>query len=82
MAYAASGLRCISQGVGAAPSLWTYHTTDAHTDVDAAAYFTDAAIYGMKAHDIVIVVDTDSTTCTIHAVNTTTITTINAATLA
>ena len=53
---------------------------DAHTDVDAAGYFTDGADLGMVANDVMIVVDTATPTCTIHHVlNATSIT---AATLA
>lgn len=82
MAYASSGLTLLMNGVGSTPSLWTYTNTDAHGTVAGAGYFTDAANRGMKIHDVVIVVDTDSTTCTIHAVNVSNITSINAATLA
>ena len=83
MAYATTNPPAqLVQGIGSAPSLWVYKSTDAHTDVDAAGYFTNAANLGMKAHDVMIVVDTDSTTCTIHGVNVTDVTTINAATLA
>lgn len=67
-------------GVGGASSLFQYSDTDAHTDVDAAGYFTDGADLGMKANDIMIVVDTDTYTCTIHHVLNAT--TISAATLA
>lgn len=82
MAYLTAGLTLLMNGVGSTPSLWTYTTTDAHTAVDEAAYFSDAVNRGMKAHDLVMVVDTDSTTATLHAVNVTTLTTINPATLA
>lgn len=65
--------------IGTGPTLWIYSDTDAHTDVDAAGYFTDGADRGMKAGDVMIVVDTDTNTCTIHHVLNTT--TISAATL-
>lgn len=69
MSFSASGLRCIVPGIGGSPALFIYTTTDAHTDVDATDYFTNMTTYGMKANDVVIVVDTDSSTCTIHMVS-------------
>ncbi len=86
MAYTPLTMRCILQSVGGiGGSLWHYTNTDAHTDVDAADYFSDGSAKGMKVHDIVIVVDTDTNTTTIHSVETVTAggaATINAATLA
>jgi hypothetical protein len=66
--------------MGAGPAVWYYSTTDAHTDVDAAGYFTDGANKGLVANDVMIVVDTDTATCTIHQVASATA--ISAATLA
>lgn len=81
MAYATSNPpKLIVPGIGDAPSVWIYSSTDAHTDVDAAGYFTNGADLGLKANDVVIVVDTDSATCTIHSAASATA--INAATLA
>lgn len=80
MAYTTATMNCIVPSVGGAPALWTYTNTDAHTDVDAAGYFTDGANKGLKANDIVIVVDTDTSTCTIHMASSAT--TIAVATLA
>lgn len=81
MAYSTTNPpKLLVPGVGGAPSLWTYSSTDPHGDVDGSGYFTNAAALGMREGDIVIVVDTDSATCTIHSV-TSTVTTINAATL-
>lgn len=80
MAYTTATMRLMIPGIGAAPSVWLYTTTDAHTDVDAAGYFSDGASIGLKANDVVIVVDTDSGTCTIHSAASATA--INAATLA
>jgi len=80
MAYTTATLNCVVPGVGGSPALWIYTTTDAHTAVDAAGYFTDGAAKGLKANDVVIVVDTDSATTTIHgAIDATS---INVATLA
>jgi hypothetical protein len=68
-------------GSASTPTLWYYaHATDPHTDVDAAGYFTDGANYGLKANDVMIVVDIDTATCTIHRVSSAT--TIDPATLA
>lgn len=66
--------------MGGAAALWLYQSADAHGDVDASGYFTDGADLGMKANDVMIVVDTSTPTCTIHHVASTT--TITAATLA
>jgi hypothetical protein len=68
MAYSNTGLRLLVPGVGDGPALWIYSSTDAHTDVDAAGYFSDGADFGLKANDVMIVVDTDSATTTIHGV--------------
>ncbi len=69
MAYSTSNPpNRIAQGVGSAPTLWQYSSTDAHTAVDATDYFTNAKDLGMRADDIMIVVDTSTPTCTIHHV--------------
>lgn len=80
MSYSNAGLKCMVQGVSGGPSLWHYSTTDAHTDVDAAGYFSDGADFGLKAGDIMFVDDTDTDTVTLHGVASAT--TINPATLA
>jgi len=41
-------------------SIWTYASTDAPTSVDATGYITNAKELGMKAGDLVAVVDTDA----------------------
>lgn len=82
MAYTSATLQLLQNGTGSAPSLWTYTNTDAHATVAGAGYFSDAANRGMKAHDFVMVADTDSATGTLHVVNVSNITSVNAATLA
>jgi hypothetical protein len=55
------------------PSVWVYQSTDVHTDVDAADYFSDGNALGMKVNDIVIVVKTSATIgATLHVVTTST----------
>lgn len=66
MSYAASGLKLLVPGMGAGPAVWYYITNDAHTDVDASGYFSDATDRGIKDNDIVIVVDEDTGTTTLH----------------
>ncbi len=66
MSYAASGLDLLIPGVGSGRALWVYKTNDAHTDVDAAGYFSDALDRGLKDNDIVIVIDEDTATTTLH----------------
>lgn len=69
MSYATSGLILLVPGVSSGPSVWYYKSNDAHTDVDASGYFTDATDRGIKDNDIVIVVDEDTATTTIHHVS-------------
>ena len=80
MAYTSATLNLVISGQGIAPSVWTYTNTDAHATVAGAGYFSDGANKGLKANDIVFVVDTDSATATMHGVLNAT--TVNAATLA
>jgi hypothetical protein len=80
MSYSNTGLRCLIPALGPGPAIWYYSSTDAHTDVDAADYFADGATFGLKANDVMLVVDTDSNTATIHKV--TSATSVAVATLA
>lgn len=86
MSYTASGLSCIVARVGNSPAVFVYRSTDVHTDVDAADYFTTGGDYGMRVGDIVIVQKTDSSyNSTIHAVSAVSaagVATINSAILA
>lgn len=53
----------LAQGVGSGGSsrkIWFYASTDASTAVDASGYFTDGWKLGMRAGDIVFVLDTDA----------------------
>ena len=69
MAYTPATLDCLIPRTGAGPALWTYSNgVDAHTDIDAAGYFSDGADRGMVANDVLIFNDTDAPTCTIHQV--------------
>ncbi len=80
MAYTTATLDCMIPRTGDGPALWIYVTADAHGDVDAADYFSDGADRGLVAADVMIVVDTNVPTCTIHQVANAT--GIDAATLA
>jgi len=68
MAYTPATLDCIVPRMGDGPALWVYSNTDAHTDVDAAGYFSDGLARGMALNDIMIVIDTDTATITMHRV--------------
>ncbi len=70
MAYATTNPpQLLVPGMGDGLSLWSYASTDVHTDVDAADYFSDGAALGMKVNDTVIVTKTDATIgATIHTV--------------
>lgn len=69
MAFAASGLKLLVPGVGGGPQVWYYKSDDAHTDVDATDYFALMNTYGMRDNDIVLVVDEDTGTTTLHHVS-------------
>jgi hypothetical protein len=69
MAFTASGLRCLVPGVGSGNAIFVYQSAEAHGDVDAIDFFTDGVQYGMKAQDIVIVIDTATPTITLHRVS-------------
>lgn len=68
MSYSTSTLNLIGQRVAGSFGVWHYTNTDAHTDVDAADYFSDGDARGMKVYDIVYVIDTDTATLTVHYV--------------
>lgn len=81
MAYGTAGLRLLQQGIGSAPSLWTYVSADVHTDVDAADYFSDGSARGLKVGDVILVSKSSATIgTTVHYV--TTVTAGGAATIA
>lgn len=73
MAYATAGLKLAVAGMGGAPNIWTYISTDVHTDVDAADYFSDGDARGMVVGDAVLVGKSSATIgYTIHYVQTVT----------
>jgi hypothetical protein len=74
MAYATSNPPVqIASAFGGGPSLWIYNSTDVHTDVDAADYFSNGSALGMKVGDHVIVGKTSATIgSTLHYVQTVT----------
>lgn len=43
------------------PSLWVYTSTDIHTDVDAADYFTNGDDLGLRVGDVMMVSKSDAT---------------------
>jgi len=73
MAYSTSNPpRIIAHGIGDSNGrLWIYASTDASTVVDADGYFTDGYDLGMRASDIVMVIDTNASPVdlSIHVVN-------------
>lgn len=59
----------LTGGIGAGEELWLYSSTDVHTDVDAADYFSNGHALGMRVNDVVIVVKTSATIgATLHVV--------------
>lgn len=71
MAYSTSNPPVlVAQAVGAAPALWLYSSTDVHTDVDAADYFSNGDALGMRVGDFVLVGKTTATIgATVHTVS-------------
>jgi|AGTN01.3.fsa_nt_gi hypothetical protein len=57
----------VSAGI-AGPAIWLYRDGDAHTDVDAAGYFTNGKQLGMKVGDILYVQNDTTYLITIHSV--------------
>lgn len=61
MAYSTSAPpMLIAQNVGGSFKLWVYRSTDAATDVRVSGYFTNGYALGMRAGDLVLVIDTDA----------------------
>lgn len=71
----------IKKGPAGGLGVWAYASTDIHTDVDAADYFSNGHALGMRVNDIVLVVKTTATVgVTCHIVSA--VTTNGAATIA
>lgn len=61
MAYSTSNPPfLLSQGIQGTGSVWMYRSTDAATAVRVSGYFTDGYDLGLRAGDVVFVVDTDA----------------------
>lgn len=76
MAYETSNPpKLLVPGVGSGPSIWVYVDADAHgTACDGSTgYFTNGAALGIKANDVMIVVDSDTYTCTVHMMKSATV---------
>lgn len=61
MAYSTSNPpMLISSGLGGGFNLWAYKSTDAASAVRVSGYITDGYDLGMRAGDILMMVDTDA----------------------
>ena len=82
MSYSTSNPpQLLAGGTGGGIKLWAYNSTDIHTNVDDADYFSDGAALGMDVGDFVLVGKTSATIgATLHCV--TTVTAGGAATIA
>lgn len=61
MAYSTSNPpHLLSQLIAGGKKLWLYASTDAATAVRVSGYFTDGYERGMRAGDILMMVDTDA----------------------
>jgi hypothetical protein len=71
MAYSTSNPpQLLVSSIGDGISTWAYASTDVHTDVDAADYFSNGDALGMKVNDIVTVIKTTATVgATVHVVS-------------
>ena len=69
-----TGLTLLVPRIGlAGAAIWSYVSTDVHTDVDATDYFTDGDANGLKVGDIMFVSKSTATIgTTIHYVQTVT----------
>lgn len=74
MAYSATNPPVkVTEAIGNGPALWIYNSTDVHTDVDAADYFSNGDALGMKVGDMMLVGKTSATIgATVHYVQTVT----------
>lgn len=81
MAYATTNPpQLIGGGTAGGLKIWAYSSTDVHTDVDAADYFTNGHALGMRVKDFVLVgKETATIGGTVHTV--TAVTTGGAATI-
>jgi hypothetical protein len=60
MAYDGANLSLLTGPIGGTGiQIWSYRTTDAAADIDAASYITDGLKRGMKVGDWVISCDTN-----------------------
>jgi hypothetical protein len=65
----------IAEQIGGGGSVWLYKSTDDDATVNGASYFSNGVALGMKAGDIVLVIDTTTPKGSLHyvaTVNTTT----------
>ena len=70
MAYTAANLNKMVEAIGSGPAWWNYVSTDVHTDVDAADYFSDGSAKGMAVGDLVFVSKSSATIgTTVHYVS-------------
>ncbi len=68
MAYSTSNPPALlSQGIGGHLRVWAYRSTDAASAVRVSGYFTNGWQLGMRAGDLVYVVDTDASPITLQA---------------
>lgn len=65
----------VTAGVGGAPNIWIYKSTDDDATTNGSGYYTNGAALGMKLNDIVLVIDTTTplvSLCSVSVVNATT----------
>ena len=68
MSYNGDNLHLKVPSAPGGSQIWVYSSADAHGDVDAANWFSDGVTRGMRAEDIVFVIDTATPTLTMHTV--------------
>lgn len=60
------------QAIGGVGQIWIYKSADVDSDVNGSDYFSDGDALGMKAGDIVFVIDTTTPKGSFHYVSTVT----------
>jgi hypothetical protein len=82
MAYSTSNPPyVISQGLNGANKIWGYKSENPSQDVNDAGFFTDGYDRGMRVGDVVISTDTGSAITTMHAVNASSTSSVDLATM-
>lgn len=59
----------VASGIGGKGNIWKYDSADALTDARVSGYFSNGYDLGMRAGDMVIITDTDTSATSLSFVN-------------